>query len=72
MIHLALAMAVLTFNKDVRPILQEHCQECHRPGQVAPMSLLTYKDARPWAAAMRQAVLTKKMPPWRAARRPPG
>jgi hypothetical protein len=67
MIHLAVAVAIVTFNKDVQPILQEHCQECHRPGQVAPMSLLTYKDARPWAAAMRQAVLTKKMPPWHAA-----
>jgi hypothetical protein len=65
MIHFA--AAVVTFNKDVQPILQEHCQECHRPGQVAPMSLLTYKDARPWAAALRQAVLTKKMPPWHAA-----
>ncbi len=63
---LVVTMAAVTFNKDVLPILQKHCQECHRPGEAAPMSLLTYKDARPWAAAMRQAVLTKKMPPWHA------
>src|SRR5215467_33628 len=43
----------LTFNKDVLPILQKNCQTCHRPGQVAPFSLLTYKDARPWANAMK-------------------
>lgn len=53
-----------TFNKDVLPILQKHCQGCHRPGEVAPMSLLTYKDARPWARAMKVAVATQKMPPW--------
>jgi Copper type II ascorbate-dependent monooxygenase, C-terminal domain len=55
-----------TFNKDVLPILQNHCQGCHRPGEAAPMSLLTYQQARPWAAAMRQAVITQKMPPWHA------
>jgi len=55
---------VPTFHKDVLPILQKQCQTCHRPGEVAPMSLLTYKDARPWAKAMKEAVLTKKMPPW--------
>jgi len=54
----------LTFNKDVLPILQKNCQTCHRPGQVAPFSLLTYKDARPWAKAMKTAVTTRKMPPW--------
>src|SRR5438270_3600158 len=55
-----------TFYKDVLPILQNNCQSCHRPGEVAPMSLLTYEDARPWAAAIKLAVLTKKMPPWYA------
>jgi hypothetical protein len=40
-----------TFNRDVLPILQRDCQSCHRLGQIAPMSLLTYKDARPWARA---------------------
>lgn len=53
-----------TFNKDVLPILQQNCQTCHRPGEVAPMSLLTYSDARPWAKAMKAAVASKKMPPW--------
>jgi hypothetical protein len=56
--------ASVTFNKDVLPILEKRCQDCHRPGEAAPMSLLNYKDARPWAKSIRQAVLTKKMPPW--------
>ena len=55
-----------TFSKDVAPILQNHCQECHRPGEAAPMSLLTYQDARPWAKSIKAAVLSKKMPPWPA------
>src|SRR5262249_20539113 len=53
-----------TFNKDVLPILQKHCQVCHRPGEVAPMSLMTYSEARPWAKAIKTAVATEKMPPW--------
>jgi hypothetical protein len=56
----------VTFNKDVLPILQDKCQICHRPGQVAPMSLLTYTDARPWAKAIKAAVASRKMPPWNA------
>src|SRR5207302_666979 len=56
--------AVATFNKDVLPILQKNCQGCHRPGQIAPMSLLTYKEARPWAKAIKNAVVTQTMPPW--------
>src|SRR5271163_2986196 len=56
--------APVTFNKDVLPILQKRCQDCHRPGESAPMSLLSYQDARPWAKSIRQAVLSKKMPPW--------
>jgi hypothetical protein len=54
----------VTFNKDVLPILQKNCQTCHRPGQIAPMSFLTYKEARPWAKAMKTAVASRKMPPW--------
>jgi len=54
----------VTFDKDVLPILQKNCQTCHRPGQVAPMSFLTYKDTRPWAKAMKTAVALRKMPPW--------
>src|SRR5580693_8960982 len=53
-----------TFNKDVLPVLQKNCQSCHRPGEVAPMSFLTYQEARPWAKAMKAAVLSHKMPPW--------
>src|ERR1700690_4156910 len=58
--------APLTFNRDVLPILQKHCQTCHRPGEVAPMSLLTYQETRPWARAIKAAVMTQKMPPWPA------
>jgi hypothetical protein len=58
----------VTFTRDIAPILQRSCQNCHRPGQVAPMSLLTYEDARPWARAMKQRTgLRDKagvMPPW--------
>jgi hypothetical protein len=54
----------VTFNKDVLPILQKNCQTCHRPGEAAPMSFLTYESARPYAKAMKAAVLNKKMPPW--------
>src|SRR3981081_3892376 len=54
----------VTYYKDVAPIVQNRCQECHRPGEVAPMSFMTYDEARPWAKAIRQAVITKKMPPW--------
>lgn len=54
----------VTFNKEVLPILQAKCQECHRPGEAAPMSLIGYKDARPWAKSIKQAVATRKMPPW--------
>src|SRR5437868_6204072 len=53
-----------TFNKDVLPILQKNCQTCHRPGEIAPMSFLTYKDTRPWAKAIKQAVVSRQMPPW--------
>jgi len=53
-----------TFTKDVLPILQKNCQECHRPGAIAPMSFLTYKETRPWARAIANAVKTKSMPPW--------
>src|SRR5437879_11032135 len=54
----------VTFNKDVLPILQRNCQTCHRPGQIAPMSFLTYQSTRPWAKAMKAAVASRKMPPW--------
>jgi hypothetical protein len=61
---LLVSAATPTFNKDVLPVLQKNCQVCHRPGEAAPMSLLTYESARPWAKAMKTAVLSRKMPPW--------
>ncbi len=54
----------VTFHKDVLPILQRNCQTCHRPGNIAPMSFLTYEGTRPWAKAIKSAVATRKMPPW--------
>jgi hypothetical protein len=53
-----------TFNKDVLPVLQKNCQTCHRDGGVAPMSFTSYESTRPWAKAIKAAVINKKMPPW--------
>ena len=53
----------VTFHKDVAPILQKNCEVCHRPGEIGPFSLLTYKQARPYAAAIKSAVVRKTMPP---------
>src|SRR5256885_4964164 len=53
-----------TFTKDVAPIVMRSCVECHRPGQVAPFSLLTYEDARPWARSIKNRVSKREMPPW--------
>jgi hypothetical protein len=58
------ATAAPTFTKDVASIFYKNCVGCHRPGEIAPMSLLDYKSARPWAKAIREAVATRKMPPW--------
>ena len=58
--------AVPTFTKDVAPVLYKHCTGCHRPGEIAPMSLLTYADARPYAKAIRDEVRDGTMPPWHA------
>ena len=55
-----------TFSKDVAPILYARCATCHHANDVAPMSLVTYQETRPWAAAIREAVLSRKMPPWHA------
>ena len=59
-----LANKPVTFTKDIAPIFQEKCQECHRTGSMAPMSLETYEQARPWAKAIKQKVVTRAMPPW--------
>lgn len=53
-----------TFYRDVLPILQQHCQRCHRVGEIAPFPLVTYEQARAKAAKIAQATRTKKMPPW--------
>lgn len=53
-----------TFYKDVLPVLQKNCQSCHRSGEAAPMAFTSYKDTRPWAKAIKQAVVSKTMPPW--------
>lgn len=58
------AHAEITYSRDVAPILYRKCTTCHHPNDIAPMSLLDYKSARPWARAIRQAVLLKRMPPW--------
>jgi hypothetical protein len=52
------------FYKDVLPLLERHCQSCHRPGEAAPMAFLDYQGTRPWAKAMKQAVVARTMPPW--------
>jgi hypothetical protein len=58
------AAASPTFTKDVAPIFQEKCQSCHRPGYIAPMSLVTYEDSRPWARSIKSRVASRQMPPW--------
>jgi hypothetical protein len=60
----SLNAAAPTFSKDVAPIFYRHCTGCHQPKDIAPMSLLDYKSARPWAKAIKQSVSTRKMPPW--------
>src|SRR6476659_1288559 len=54
----------VTFSKDVAPILQAKCQNCHQPNSIAPMSLITFQDARPWARSIRERVVSRQMPPW--------
>src|SRR5262249_47192217 len=53
-----------TFTKDIVPIFMDRCQSCHREGSMAPFSLVTYEQARPWAKAIKQRVVTRQMPPW--------
>ena len=54
----------VTFTKDVAPILHAKCVTCHRAGEVAPMALLTFEDARPWARSIKTKVAARQMPPW--------
>src|SRR5438876_12146737 len=58
------AASAPTWNKDVAPIVYANCITCHRPGEVAPMSLLTFQDASPWAKGMKAKVSARQMPPW--------
>ena len=60
----SLANSTPTFAKDIAPILQEKCQNCHRNGSMAPMSLVTYQETRPWAKSIKERVVTRNMPPW--------
>src|SRR5271169_667913 len=60
------APASPVFSQDVAPILFHHCVECHRPGEVAPMPLTSYKEVRPWAKAIRDRVAARTMPVWLA------
>ena len=53
-----------TFTRDVLPIFQKSCQDCHRPGQMAPFSLLDYESARPWVRSIKEKVANRYMPPW--------
>jgi hypothetical protein len=62
----AKAGATVTFAKDVAPILQRRCQECHRPGQIGPMPLLTHDDAASWSEMIKEVVADNRMPPWHA------
>jgi len=62
--HAAGAASPVTFSKDVAPIFQAKCQSCHEPGSIAPMSLATYKESRPWARSIKARVLSRQMPPW--------
>ena len=59
-----LAAAAPTYYADVAPIIYDNCVSCHRPGQIAPMPLLSYEDVRPWARSIKQKVVSKEMPPW--------
>ncbi|MGH9658449.1 MAG: thiol-disulfide isomerase [Bryobacteraceae bacterium] len=61
-----LAAAAPTYYRDALPIIIKRCQACHRPGEIGPMPLRTYRETRPWAKAIREAVLTRRMPPWHA------
>src|SRR6202162_1056639 len=59
-----LANKPVTFAKDIAPIFQEKCQDCHRKDSMAPMSLVTYEETRPWAKSIKERVVTRQMPPW--------
>src|SRR5688500_16930849 len=57
------------FSQDIFPIVRERCQTCHQEGEIAPMAFTNYSDTRPWAKAIRDAVVSRSMPPWHASER---
>jgi len=59
------AQAAPTFSKEVSRIFQKNCQTCHHPGDIAPFSMMSYQETRPWAKAIREAVIVRRMPPWK-------
>ena len=61
----AFASSTLTFTKDIAPVFHFKCEDSHRPGEIAPMSLLTYEEARPWAKSIAKNVAARDMPPWK-------
>src|SRR5437870_13914653 len=63
------AGATPTFNQDVASILFNNCVVCHRPNQIAPMALMSYKEVRPWARAIKEKIIKGEMPPWRSEER---
>src|ERR1700731_4182262 len=62
----SVAKPEITYNKDVAPLLEKHCVACHRPNDIAPMSLMTYGEVLPFAGMIRESVVQRKMPPWHA------
>jgi mono/diheme cytochrome c family protein len=58
--------AAPTYSKDIAPIFAKNCMSCHRPGEIAPMSFMSYKEVRPWAKSIREKVVNREMPPWHA------
>ncbi len=61
-----LTTAKITYSKHISRIFQKRCQDCHRPGEVAPMALMSYEDARPWVRSIKKYVVNREMPPWHA------
>ena len=60
----AQSAAAPTFTRDVAPIFQNKCEACHRPESIAPMSLVTFEESRPWARSIKSRVVARQMPPW--------
>src|SRR3954447_9535383 len=68
MATVASAQTAPTFTRDIAPIFQDKCEACHRPDSIAPMSLVTYAEARPWARSIKSRVSDRQMPPWQIDR----